>query len=171
MSGIKMNVNPLSIIHPDSLIKNMPYDESIELIDSIFNEDNENNINENDLKNNINENDLKNEIDKSFTKIPRRLSIEIDLGDGIFDYISNEYERKMLNNAWNAITETNNWNFVKQDIESFIISNDPRINQISNKMEELGFNEHSGCSFGITMRNMQYIAQYGEDNFKFKLMK
>jgi hypothetical protein len=75
-------------------------------------------------------------------------------------------EREMLINAWQAITMTENWNFVKQPIESFSWSNDPRINIISNKMVELGYNGHSGSSFGYTMRAMQYIAQNGEDKYK-----
>lgn len=61
---------------------------------------------------------------------------------------------------------TENWNFVKQPIESFSWSNDPRINIISNKMVELGYNEHSGSSFGYTMRAMQYISQNGEEKYK-----
>ena len=32
-------------------------------------------------------------------------------------------------------------------------------------MEELGYNGHSGYSFGWTMRQMQYIAEHGESNY------
>jgi hypothetical protein len=71
----------------------------------------------------------------------------------------------MMTNAWQAITQTNNWDFVAEDIDSFMFSEDPRITQISIKMKELGYG-HSGCSFGCTMRNMQYLAQKGEDKFK-----
>ena len=62
------------------------------------------------------------------------------------------------------MTET--WNFVKQPTESFMMSNDNRIWIITAKMEELGYNGHSGCSFGWTMRQMQYIARNGEENYK-----
>ena len=85
---------------------------------------------------------------------------------GNFEYVTDNSEREILINAWQAITMTENWNFVKQPIESFSWSNDPRINIISNKMVELGYNEHSGSSFGYTMRAMQYIAQNGEDKYK-----
>lgn len=88
------------------------------------------------------------------------------IGDGKFDYIKNNSERKMLKNAWQAISETDMWDFVGQDIESFMWCNDPNIDIISSKMEDLGYNEHSGTSFGCTMRNMQYLVQFGEEKFK-----
>ena len=88
------------------------------------------------------------------------------IGDGKFEYISDEFEREMLVNAWQAITLSNNWDFVSHDINSFMLSKDPRINIIAMKMQELGYDGHSGCSFGYTMRNMQYLAKHGEKKFK-----
>ena len=84
---------------------------------------------------------------------------------GKFDYIKNNWEREMLVNAWQAITLTENWDFMKQEIYSYMLSSDPRINIISNKMCALGYDGHSGCSFGCTMRAMQYIARNGELKF------
>jgi hypothetical protein len=89
-----------------------------------------------------------------------------NIGNGKFEYISNDNDREMLVNAWQAISQTNLWDFVAQEIESFMWSNDPHIEVISEKMEQLGYHEHSGSSFGITMRNMQYLAQHGENKFK-----
>jgi hypothetical protein len=85
---------------------------------------------------------------------------------GQFDYIKDSWQREMLVNAWQAINVTETWDFVKQDIESFMWSNDPRIWTITRKMEELGYRGHSGSSFGCTMRTMQYIANHGEKKFK-----
>ena len=62
--------------------------------------------------------------------------------------------------------DANNWDFVSQDIETFMFSNDPRIDEISRKMEEFGYNGHSGASFGFTMRYMQLLVQKGEEEFK-----
>ena len=89
---------------------------------------------------------------------------------GRFEYIKDSWQREMLVNAWQAITITENWDFVKQDIDSFMWSNDPRINIISKKMEELGYNGHSGASYGFTMRTMQYIAQNGEKKYKEQVL-
>jgi len=93
------------------------------------------------------------------------------LGNGQFEYINDVHSREMLVNAWQAITITETWDFVKQDIDSFMFSHDPRVTRIYNKMEELGYGGHSGASFGFTMRNMQYLAQYGEEKFKTVILK
>ncbi len=85
---------------------------------------------------------------------------------GQFDYVKDSWTRDMLINAWQAITVTEMWNFVKQPIDSFMFSNDRRVNIIYNKIEELGYRGHSGASFGFTMRTMQYIAKYGESKFR-----
>jgi hypothetical protein len=84
---------------------------------------------------------------------------------GKFEYVKNQNIRLMLENAWQAITLTESWDFVKQKIESFSISENPIILKIINKMEELGYYGHSGCSFGVIMREMQYIAQNGEKEY------
>ena len=90
----------------------------------------------------------------------------LNVGDGNFDYIEDINERKMIENAWRAISQTNMWEFVAQKIDSFMFTTDSRVNIISKKMEELGYHGHSGLSFGCTMRNMQYLVQYGEEKYK-----
>jgi hypothetical protein len=85
---------------------------------------------------------------------------------GEFKYINSKHSRNMLQNAYQAINQTETWNFVKKDIESFSFSNTTEIKLISNKMTELGYYGHSGVSFGWTMRQMQFIAKNGEEAFK-----
>jgi hypothetical protein len=92
--------------------------------------------------------------------------IKDKIGDGKMDYIKDKNTKEMCTNAWKAITCSNNWDFVAQDIDSFIWSNDSRINVIANKMEDFGYNYHSGCSFGYTMRMMQFLVKNGENEFK-----
>jgi hypothetical protein len=84
---------------------------------------------------------------------------------GEFLYIEDSYSRKMLVNAWNAITQLELWNYMKQEQDSYMWSKDNEISSIYSKMEELGYTGHSGGSFGWTMRQMQYIAQNGEDKY------
>ena len=92
------------------------------------------------------------------------------LGNGQFEYVQDRHSREMLINAWKAITNTESWDFVKQDIDTFMFSSDPRIDIIGNKMIELGYGGHSGSSFGWTMRTMQFIANHGEERFKTDLL-
>lgn len=85
---------------------------------------------------------------------------------GEFNYVNSTSTRIMLQNAYQAITSTETWEFVKKDIQSFMLSTSPEILRITEKMEKLGYSGHSGCSFGWTMRQMQYIAKNGEEEYK-----
>ena len=91
---------------------------------------------------------------------------KVDIGSGDFSYVTQHSERVMLQTAFQAITITENWAFVNQNIASFSLSSDKRVATIYYKIEELGYTGHSGCSFGCTMRNMQYIARHGGAAFK-----
>jgi hypothetical protein len=71
----------------------------------------------------------------------------------------------MLQNAWAAITQLELWDYMRRETDSFMLSRDPEINIITDKMAELGYDGHSGSSFGWTMRQMQYIAEHGESNY------
>lgn len=90
---------------------------------------------------------------------------------GIFLYITDKHSREMLVNAWNAITEVDMWNYMRNKCYSYMLSNDREIDIIYNKMEELGYNGHSGCSFAWTMRQMQYIAQHGEEKYAEEIIR
>jgi hypothetical protein len=84
---------------------------------------------------------------------------------GEFLYIQKQNNREMLVNAWAAITQTNMWDYMKKETDSYSWSNDKEVKIIYDKMEELGYNGHSGCSVGLVMRDMQYIARQGEYNY------
>ena len=84
---------------------------------------------------------------------------------GQFNYVD-ENERDMFVNAWQAITLTETWDFIKNFQGSFMMSGDENINRISAKMSELGYDGHSGCSFGFTMQTMKYLAINGEEKFR-----
>jgi hypothetical protein len=96
---------------------------------------------------------------------PPSLETKKKMNPGKFPYIKEIHTREMLENAYQAITLTETWDFVKGDIESFQMSNDNRIWVITDKMKELGYDNHSGYSFGYTMRQMQNLARYGPEKF------
>ena len=192
----KMNSNNkdgLSLLHPDNIkesithILNMPFDESIEFDNADYYISSTESLNVSaeslDINNESNNFNSTNFEENYILPPPPPVSPppppvspkephtkiflnSINLGDGKMDYIENKHDKLMITNAWQAITQTNTWNFMSEEIESFMWSSDPRIYKISEKMEELGYSGHSGCSFGFTMRNMQYLAQKGEDEFK-----
>jgi len=85
---------------------------------------------------------------------------------GKFYYIHEKATRDMYVTAWQAINITENWSFVSHPIDSFMFSSNPELHTIYEKIEELGYYDHSGCSFGFIMREMQFIAKNGENEFK-----
>jgi hypothetical protein len=88
---------------------------------------------------------------------------------GTFIYIKDINTREMLSNAWLAITQLELWNYMKLEVDSYMFSDDPKIMIITRQMEKLGYDNHTGYTFGFTMRTMQYIAKYGEEQYKTNL--
>jgi hypothetical protein len=180
-------MNNLSLINPDTIetisVANMPFDETLEVRNSDYHlpENSPEINNESQLRFDnlrilsISEPKISAKLDEDILKKisgndifnTREFKKFMDkVGDGKMEYIQDINDKLMMTNAWQAITLTNNWDFVSQEIETFMFSTDPRILQISEKMEELGYSEHSGCSFGFTMRNMQFLVRKGEKEFE-----
>ena len=69
-------------------------------------------------------------------------------------------DAEMLNDAYQAITVTGSWPSMKAfSGESFMFSREPFIANIMNAMAWR--DQHSGASFGCTMRVMEFIAKNG----------
>ena len=87
-----------------------------------------------------------------------------------FNEIKDTYLRPMMENAYNAITATEGgWDFMRTFAEeSFMFSRNPIVHTISDNMVRLGYDGHSGASFGWTMRSMEYLAKHGKEAFLTK---
>jgi hypothetical protein len=75
---------------------------------------------------------------------------------------------ELFSDAYQAITVTENWDSIKNfgsnpSETSFMYSNAPFLRNIEKHMKML--DDHSGSSYGITMRNMEYIAKHGWNAF------
>lgn len=101
---------------------------------------------------------------------PSEYMLPVDRGDGKFEYIKCEYTRNMLINAFQAITISEMWDFVKKGPPKntgFIFCEGPEIYKILDAMDKCSPKiGHSGATFGITLREMQYLATHGEKNYK-----
>jgi hypothetical protein len=82
--------------------------------------------------------------------------------NGTFKYLKSKSDQIMFSTAYKAITMTETWDYIK-NMETIF---GPESNRIYNKIEELGYLGHSGCSFMCTLREKQLIARHGEKNFK-----
>ena len=76
-----------------------------------------------------------------------------------------EFIIESYQNMYNSITQLNLWDFMKQDPPSntgYLFWNVPEVKSISNAVYSDG---HSGSSFALCMRTMQYIAKYGWEKY------
>jgi len=92
-------------------------------------------------------------------------TIMTSVGNGQFEFIDSS-SRIMYTTAHFAISQLELWDYMKKETESYMLSRDPEVYRISDKISQLGYNGHSGASFGCTMREMQFIAQNGYDKFR-----
>lgn len=84
---------------------------------------------------------------------------------GEFLYIESNSTRQMIKTAWDAVNLLELWNYMRQTTPTFMFNSDKQLNIIYTKIEDLGYTGHSGFTFGYTMRQIQYIAQHGEQQF------
>ena len=80
-----------------------------------------------------------------------------------FDTLYSPYESTLLADAHQAVTQCEAWSWLATyDPENgFMFSSHPTLDRITAAMTHL--DEHSGSSFGFTMRVMQSIAKRGWD--------
>jgi hypothetical protein len=97
---------------------------------------------------------------------PNLPTLEEEL-NGTFHYIKSNSNKIMLSTAYKAITQTKTWNYIK-DMESGFEKDSEYIYK---KIQNLGYNGHSGSSFICTLRDMQFIACFGEKAFKEKYIE
>ena len=87
-----------------------------------------------------------------------------------FDFIRDSWERQMIENGYQTISELELWDWLKTyepGEYGFMCSSHDNILRISRKMQELpNRSNHSGSSFGHSMRILQYIAKEGLDKFR-----
>jgi len=85
-----------------------------------------------------------------------------------FNFVSNNMERIVLIDAYEAVNDMNLWDYLKENtFESFTYYKGP-YKQLHEELLEKAdkSNFHSGASYGITMRNMERIAKEGFDVWK-----
>lgn len=83
-----------------------------------------------------------------------------------FNTIKDTHTRTMLSNAYYAVSNANAWEWLKNcNEDSFMSSSYPLVKTIRDNMMKLGYDNHSGASFGLTMRQMEFLAKNGKNEF------
>jgi len=97
-------------------------------------------------------------------KLKQRFSFYITkMSRGDFSFADN-YEREMLADAYQAISVTESWDVMKADPGpgGFMFSANEYMKPIN---AALKYDGHSGASYAWTMRQMQFIAKNGWDDY------
>lgn len=73
-------------------------------------------------------------------------------------------DKIMLSDAYMAVTKADKWEWLKNaEVDSFMFGHAPEIREIQKNMAILDM--HSGASFGLTMRTIEYIAKNGWESY------
>ena len=90
--------------------------------------------------------------------------------DANFDFIECEYTQKMVSTAYATISKLKRWQYLHDLFirpgDGFMTTYSEELYQIMFHIEEDYHVFHSGCTWALTMRNMQYIAKYGFDSYR-----
>ena len=92
-------------------------------------------------------------------------------GNGKFEFVD-DYSREYFVSAHKTITRCKLWdwlrNYTPNPDRGFMYSqNVPELEYLNSELMKDPINQgHSGSSYGITMRNMEYIAKNGYEVFK-----
>jgi len=98
---------------------------------------------------------------------PENMSVSI--GQNRFEYILDNHMREMMINGFQAISRLELWEFVKEDPgeDGFMFCTRQELYKIMNMMDQCEYPPgHSGASFGCIMRELQYIARFGQMAYK-----
>jgi hypothetical protein len=87
----------------------------------------------------------------------------------MYEYVSDKHMRNALELTHQAVTNVGGWEFLADfkpvTGSGFMFTNDSTLNKIANEADRLGVG-HSGASFAICMRALQYVARWGEQAHK-----
>jgi hypothetical protein len=95
---------------------------------------------------------------------------DLYFGDGSFEFVNDKHYRTYLQSAHNAITICELWEWFQRyspdPNRGFSWSTTPELDKLSEQMRKDPYNgNHSGSSYSIIMRDMEYIAKNGYDSF------
>ena len=96
---------------------------------------------------------------------------EIYYGNGEFDFVRDESTKEFLKSAHRAISLCELWDWMRiytpPPNTGFMWSKAPELDKLKQQMWKDPVNGYqSGASYGFIMREMEYIAKNGYENYK-----
>jgi hypothetical protein len=92
-------------------------------------------------------------------------------GNGEFDFIKDTHVKDLLKSAHKAITLCELWDWFRiyepTHYTGFMWTKTPELDRLNQQMWKDPINScHSGSSYGLIMREMEFIAKNGYNHFK-----
>ena len=93
--------------------------------------------------------------------------LQIDKNN-LFSFTKDISTRKFLQSAHQAVTNCKMWDWIRTThIKSFMYGEEPEMDKIRKEMEKDPINgNHSGASYGWTMRSIEYVAKHGYSKYE-----
>ena len=100
---------------------------------------------------------------------------EMYYGNGEFDFVKTDFERAYLKSAHKAISTCELWEWLRMymphENKGFMWSSTTDLDRINQELWKDPLNgNHSGSSYGMVMRVMEYIAKNGYECYKQKML-
>jgi len=89
-------------------------------------------------------------------------------------FIRDDHTRSMVSNGHAAVSQLELWGWLKtfNPKDGFMFTPHENIDKITEAMNSLPNPPgHSGSSFGITMRHLEFIAKHGMEKYKQEIIK
>lgn len=89
------------------------------------------------------------------------------VGNGKFEYITDDKARQLFIKAWWAVTLTKQWDFMANEFLCVTkMETSTEVHLIHKKMKQMLYNKTSVFTFCECLRYMHYLAYHGEEVFK-----
>ena len=84
-----------------------------------------------------------------------------------FQCVKDDQEKLYYRSAYNSIMQLELWNWFQRNNEPFMFNKSPEMEMLSARMAEDDINSyHSGSSYALVMRTMEFIAKRGYEEFR-----
>jgi hypothetical protein len=84
-----------------------------------------------------------------------------------FECVDDEQEKMHYRSAYNSIMQLELWSWIQRNNEPFMMNRSPEMEMLRKRMWEDDINSyHSGASYALVMRTMEFIAKHGYEKFR-----
>jgi hypothetical protein len=84
-----------------------------------------------------------------------------------FDCLEDEQDKMFHRSAYNCITQLELWSWIQRNSDPFMFNKSPEMRSLDTRMAKDEINGyHSGASYAWIMRQMEFIAKHGYEEFR-----